>query len=1107
MKSKGLPYNQLFLITKGILQLLPSKKLFKNMPKSVYLIMVIIASMALNTSFAQLQTKVDNAIEQRVKETLKKNAETLRFMENKGQITNKDVLYYFQGTNGSAYIERNKIRFVANKDTLIAHQQANNNKEDANEPQLDRVTKAMHTFTLNMIGSNPESTLELGESFATKYNYYLGKNANDAVTGVKAAKDLTFTDIYPGINLRLYSTSQGSLEFDWVLKPGADFSKVKLNFEGQDDLSIDKDGSIKVGLRFTDVKFNIPESYQVTNKGKVPINFSFNKKEENTVVFQTKSKIDPQFALVIDPILSWGTYMDGNFGSGSGVTQFDAYLYAIQVDPVDGMVYCAGRSNKNIPTNSAPYDADGYLNSVTNLNGAPSSGIPDVAVVYRVNSTGTDLVDLTLYGPSSVTASSTNSVEAYALSLSATSVFIGGFTNVDIPTVNAFDGTRNSDDGFVAVFSRDLGTLKYASYLGGTGADTKGVTSIRAIDDNSFVVGMTVAAALPTSGPNYISTTAQSGYGGGSDFYIAKFITDLKTLSWGTYVGGTGNENFNDLEIFPDGRVAFCGYGDGSITEKNSAAASGSGLDGIIGVLTSNGSGFNYLDKIGGSSDDKIYDVEIVAETLYFTGAVGSGFPTSTGAKYTTYFGGTSDAIVGSVDAAGSTNYKATFYGTSGTDIGNGIRLVNQTGCSGEASTFLLVFGTVNASGLPTKNINSESFYNATWQGGRDIFFGGFKGDLTDITYGTYMGGSGDDYLGSTGDSRGANHLWVNGANVYVGTTSHSTVASTLPALVGGGGFDQTKDNSSNDSHILFSIQFASLLVSDYGDAPASYGTPGHIMDCQHLRIGLLIDDESGNQPSTNADGDNLNKLNDEDGVFSIPGIYSGPSQTYSITVNNLLNTTGSPANLYGWIDFNGDGAFQSNEFTSVIVPYNINNQTAVLTWSGVTVSGDAAKRYVRIRLTTNNLSDNTGTTGIDERSTQQASNGEVEDYRATGLNCPVAATELPCQTQSAIDTKYAAWLATSGGGGSCNGVLTNNAPANAPSVGAGGTVTVTFTYTSNCAPTKLECTSTFTVQAASNIQLSSSITTPITCNGGGNATVLISATGGTAPYTGTGSL
>ncbi|MBL0153147.1 MAG: hypothetical protein IPP93_06545, partial [Chitinophagaceae bacterium] len=79
-------------------------------------------------------------------------------------------------------------------------------------------------------------------------------------------------------------------------------------------------------------------------------------------------------------------------------------------------------------------------------------------------------------------------------------------------------------------------------------------------------------------------------------------------------------------------------------------------------------------------------------------------------------------------------------------------------------------------------------------------------------------------------------------------------------------------------------------------------------------------------------------------------------------------------------------------------------------------------------------------------------------------LNCPVNTTAASCQTQAAINTQFATWLATASASGGCNGVLTNN-NTGAP-LACGGSTTVTFTYTSSCAPVTTTCQATFTVTA-----------------------------------------
>lgn len=354
---------------------------------------------------AQKNSESSVTLESIVKQTLKKNAEVLRFMQNKGQLENDDILYYLESKQGTVLIEKSRIRFVAKE---YVHMEGSTNSSE------NRLT-GTHTFTLNFNNYNPKVKAVLGSTFGTKYNYILGNDPNQYTSGVIAAKDVTLEDVFTGIDIRIYSNDDGSLEFDWILDPGADYRNIDLLVEGQDKLSVDKDGNLDIGLRFTKVKFNVPESYQITENGKKPVKFSFDIKGGKSVGFKTNHKVDPNLPLIIDPILSWGTFMDGN------TIDFDQYLFAIQVDPADGMVYCAGGSNQSIVTNAAPYDANGYLNTVGGLS---STGTPRVAILYRINSSGTDLVDLTLYGPNTV--GFLDQVVAYGLSLAPSRVYICG---------------------------------------------------------------------------------------------------------------------------------------------------------------------------------------------------------------------------------------------------------------------------------------------------------------------------------------------------------------------------------------------------------------------------------------------------------------------------------------------------------------------------------------------------------------------------------------------------------------------------------------------------------------------------------------------------------
>jgi hypothetical protein len=93
-------------------------------------------------------------------------------------------------------------------------------------------------------------------------------------------------------------------------------------------------------------------------------------------------------------------------------------------------------------------------------------------------------------------------------------------------------------------------------------------------------------------------------------------------------------------------------------------------------------------------------------------------------------------------------------------------------------------------------------------------------------------------------------------------------------------------------------------------------------------------------------------------------------------------------------------------------------------------------------------------------------------------LTCPTTTTVAACQTQAAIDAAFTAWLATASASGGCNGSLTNNSTV-APS-SCGGSTTVTFTYTSSCAPLSSSCSATFTVAAPAVVVLTCPTTTTV---------------------------
>jgi len=178
--------------------------------------------------------------------------------------------------------------------------------------------------------------------------------------------------------------------------------------------------------------------------------------------------------------------------------------------------------------------------------------------------------------------------------------------------------------------------------------------------------------------------------------------------------------------------------------------------------------------------------------------------------------------------------------------------------------------------------------------------------------------------------------------------------------------------------HPLFST--GAFSGFDYGDAPNSYATltssggPSHGIDNTIFLGAGTPDSEITGLPSVNADGDDLNNINDENGVISFPALVSSAT-SYSVNVN-VSNNSGSSARLVGWIDFNRNGSFESGEGTQTTVANGSTNATVALNWPAISglVVGDS---YARIRFSSD-LGLSIFTTG------STMSDGEVEDYPVT---------------------------------------------------------------------------------------------------------------------------
>jgi len=165
----------------------------------------------------------------------------------------------------------------------------------------------------------------------------------------------------------------------------------------------------------------------------------------------------------------------------------------------------------------------------------------------------------------------------------------------------------------------------------------------------------------------------------------------------------------------------------------------------------------------------------------------------------------------------------------------------------------------------------------------------------------------------------------------------------------------------------------------DFGDAPDSYGTLLASDGARHVivagrQLGLAVDGESDAQAPLDASGDDVNGLDDEDGVVLQPILV--PGTMAAVVVH------GGPSGglLDAWIDFDGNGVFDhpgEHLFagTSQALTPGVNFPLSFQVPSEATVG----TTYARFRLSTLGSLSPAGL----------ATDGEVEDYVVTVQELP----------------------------------------------------------------------------------------------------------------------
>jgi hypothetical protein len=95
-----------------------------------------------------------------------------------------------------------------------------------------------------------------------KSNYFIGNDPKKWRMDVPQYGRVVYRGLWEGIDLTFYGTSQGQLESDFTVSPGADPGIVRMAFEGVRKMRLDEEGNLVLEAGAGEVVQHRPVTYQ-----------------------------------------------------------------------------------------------------------------------------------------------------------------------------------------------------------------------------------------------------------------------------------------------------------------------------------------------------------------------------------------------------------------------------------------------------------------------------------------------------------------------------------------------------------------------------------------------------------------------------------------------------------------------------------------------------------------------------------------------------------------------------------------------------------------------------------------------------------------------------
>jgi hypothetical protein len=565
------------------------------------------------------------------------------------------------------------------------------------------------------VGANRDPLVAGSRPLPGKVNSLVGDRSKWR-TGIDTYRQVRYRSLYPGIDL-VYYGNQREVEYDFVLRPGADPQLPRLGIDGARKLSLDGGGDLLIKTSAGMLRHVRPVAYQQVGGKRRPVQASYEVRG-NEVGFRV-GRYDPTRVLVIDPVLTYSTYLGGDTGSeaawaiavdSAGSAYVTGYTTATDFPRVGGTQELVGEDDafvtKFVPSGASlvystflggdssdngagiAVDSEGnaYVTGYTASNSGnafpTTDGAYDTtgagggdAFVAELNAAGDDLIFSTFYG-----GTDEEQATGIALDPSGGVYAVGQTISTDLPTLNPMQGSLGGvTDTYFARFAADGSDITYSTYIGGTLDDSGGTVAVDTKDatGNAVIAGTTTSTDFPASGGN------DTSLGGSFDaFFIVidpQVTSGAASRLYSTYYGGTGADSGNDVAVLsgsggatPSPSYAYIGGWTTSADLPNKGLTSLSGTkDGFVTRIPVAGGAPDFSSYVGGSSNhDEVHALALDPKGNPIVAGVtaSTDFPESGGLAGYDFNpqAGSSDAFVTKLHNAYGSLIYSTYLGDAG---------------------------------------------------------------------------------------------------------------------------------------------------------------------------------------------------------------------------------------------------------------------------------------------------------------------------------------------------------------------------------------------------------------------------------------------------------